>query len=62
MKHLDQLPVASITFVVGVLLVLAAYIVGDVEFKDAYEAILYLGGGSAAIGIARNQAGKGKKD
>jgi hypothetical protein len=61
MKVLDELPVATLTFLVGIALVVVAYIGDDVGFEDAYKAVLYLGGGSGAIGYVRNQAGKGLK-
>lgn len=56
---LDNLPVATITFLAGLALVIVAYASGDISFNDAYQNVLYLGGGSAAIGYVRNQAGKG---
>lgn len=59
MTVLDKLPVATITFLVGLALVIVAYLTGDISFNDAYQNVLYLGGGSAAIGYVRNQAGKG---
>jgi hypothetical protein len=58
-KVLDDLPVATLTFLVGVVLVVVGYVGDDVSFEDAYKAVLYLGGGSGAIGYVRNQAGKG---
>lgn len=58
---LNELPVATITFLVGLALVVAAYVSNDISFNDAYQNVLYLGGGSAAIGYVRNQAGKGLK-
>lgn len=58
---LDNLPVATITFLAGLILVIVAYVSGDISFNDAYQNVLYLGGGSAAIGYVRNQAGKGLK-
>lgn len=58
---LNELPVATITFLVGLALVVAAYVGNDISFNDAYQNVLYLGGGSAAIGYVRNQAGKGLK-
>jgi uncharacterized membrane protein len=59
MSILDKLPVATVTFLAGLVLVIIAYISNDISFNDAYQNVLFLGGGSAAIGFARNQAGKG---
>lgn len=55
----ENLPVASITFIVGCILAIIAYIKGDLTVEAAYQSILFLGGGSAAVGFVRNQAGKG---
>ena len=56
---LDDLPLATLTFLVGVALLVIGYIADDISFKDAYEALLWLGGGAGALGYVRNQAGKG---
>lgn len=62
MSFLDDLPVASLTFIAGVVLIIVGYVAGDISFKDAYELLLPLGAGSFGIGFVRNQAGKGTRD
>lgn len=58
---LDDLPVATLTFLAGVVLVVVAYLNDTINFDDAMQSVLFLGGGSGAIGYVRNQAGKGLK-
>ena len=58
-KVLDNLPVATITFLASIVLIIIGYINDDVGFKDAFESLLFAGGGSGAVGYVRNQAGKG---
>lgn len=58
---LDNLPLGTITFVVGLVLIIVGYANGDVQFSDAFKDVLFLGGGSGAIGYVRNGAGKGLK-
>lgn len=60
-KLLDELPLATIVFVVGVILIVLGYIKDDITIDAAFENLLFLGGGSGAIGYVRNQAGKGVK-
>ena len=55
----DKLPVATLTFLAGVVLIVLGYIDDKVTFEDAFQSLLFLGGGSAGIGYVRNQAGKG---
>lgn len=55
----EEFPLASFVFVAGAILAIIAYIKGDLTVEAAYQSILYLGGGSAAVGFVRNQAGKG---
>jgi len=58
-KFLDELPLATLVFVVGVLLIVLGYVKDDITIDAAFENLLFLGGGSGAIGFVRNQAGKG---
>jgi hypothetical protein len=58
-QFLDNPPWASILFLVGTVLVFIGYLNGTVPFDDAFKDILYLGGGTGALGYVRNQAGKG---
>lgn len=59
MSILDKLPVATLTFISGVVLLVIGYISNDISFEDAFKSVVFLGGGSAGIGYVRNQAGKG---
>jgi hypothetical protein len=61
MNVLDHLPVATLTFLAGLVLIVLGYISNDVTFNDAFKDVLFLGGGSGGIGYVRNQAGKGVK-
>jgi hypothetical protein len=56
---LDDLPVASITFLASVILIIIGYVGDDVSFEDAFKCLAFAGGGSGAIGYVRNQAGRG---
>lgn len=58
---LDNLPVATLTFLAGIVLIIIAYVSNDINFNDAFEDVLKLGGGAFGIGYVRNQAGKGTK-
>jgi hypothetical protein len=59
MGFLDNIPVASITFIVGTALAVVAYVSNDLSIQDTFAAIGYVGGGSGIIGLARNGAGRG---
>lgn len=59
MSFLDDLPVATITFLAGLVLIIVGYVSNDISFENAFEATAFLGGGSFGIGYVRNQAGKG---
>lgn len=58
---LDNIPLASVVFVAGLLGGLIALVTGEITFAAFREWFLYLGGGSAAIGYVRNQAGRGTR-
>ena len=58
-KVLDNIPVATLTFLASIVLIIIGYIDNDVDFKDAFESLLFAGGASGGIGYVRNQAGKG---
>ena len=61
MKILDDLPLASIVFIAGVVLTVIAYISNDVSYQDALVSLGVLGGGTGALGYVRNQSGRGVK-
>lgn len=61
MKNLDQtFPVATVTFLVSIVLIVIGYLNGDLAIKAAFEALGWAGGGSGVVGIARSMVGKGK--
>lgn len=59
MSFLDDIPVASITFLASVVVVVIAYVSNDLNVEEAFEALALAGGGSFGIGYVRNQAGRG---
>lgn len=59
MSFLDDLPLATITFVVGVVLIIIGYVTNDISIDDAFKYLALTGGGSFGIGYVRNQAGRG---
>lgn len=52
----EGFPVATVSYLAGVVLVGIAYVKGDVPVEAA---LVYLGGGGTAVGWVRNKAGKG---
>jgi hypothetical protein len=56
---LDDLPVATLTFLAGVVLIIIGYIDDKITMEQAFESLVFLGGASGGIGYVRNQAGKG---
>jgi hypothetical protein len=58
---LDDLPLATITFLVGVVLIVIGYVDDRLTMEKAFESLVFLGGASGGIGFVRNQAGKGVK-
>lgn len=58
-KVLDDLPLATLTFLSGVVLLVIGYIDDRFTIEEAFKSLLYLGGASGAIGFVRNAAGKG---
>lgn len=61
MKVLDDLPLATLTFLVGSVLIVIGYLDDSVSFDEAFKSLLFLGGGAGAVGYVRNGAGKGLK-
>jgi hypothetical protein len=59
MDALDNVPVATPTFLAGLVCIVIAYVSNDVSIEDAFELLGLLGAGSFGIGYVRNQAGKG---
>lgn len=61
MSTIDQkLPVATIVFLVSIVLTCIAYANGEIDYLQAAGAVGALGLGSGAVGISRSMAGKGK--
>ena len=56
---LDKLPLATITFLAGTVVIVIAYINKDLTVLEAFAALGLTGAGSGAIGHARNGAGRG---
>lgn len=61
MSVLDKLPVATIVFLTGTVLIVIAYISNDITINDALKDLGYVGVGSGVVGVARNGAGRGVK-
>jgi hypothetical protein len=59
MDILDDLPVATLTYIAGIVLAVVGYVSNDINLQEAFIALGVLGGGTGAIGYVRNQAGKG---
>ena len=62
MGILDKLPLATIVFLVGLVLIVIAYLSDDLSIEESLEAIGFVGLGSGAIGIARNGSGRGLRN
>jgi hypothetical protein len=56
---LDDLPVATITFIAGLVLIIIGYVSDDISFQTAFESVALVGAGSFGIGHVRNGAGRG---
>lgn len=59
MNALNDLPVASLTFLAGLVCTVIAYISNDISYLEATAAIGFTGVGSYGIGKVRNEAGRG---
>ena len=59
MNILDNLPVATIVTLVGIVGALIALINGSIDFEQFMVSIGALSGGAGVVGIARAQSGKG---
>lgn len=56
---LDKLPVATITFLVSIVLIVIAYATDDIDIQQAFEFLGLSGVAAGGIGWARNGAGRG---
>lgn len=56
---LDNVPLATISFIAGVVVTVIAYISNDLTVFEALAALGFTGVGAGAIGHARNGAGRG---
>ncbi len=61
MNALDNLPLASLAFVAGIVVVVIAYISNDVTVDQALTDLGILGAGTGVLGYARAQSGKGTR-
>lgn len=61
MSFFDDLPVASLTFLAGLVLTVIAYVSNEISYLEATAAIGFVGVGSAGIGSARNGSGRGTR-
>lgn len=61
MKVLDNIPLASLVFVVGCALTVIAYLNGELTVFEAFAALGFTGVGTGAIGKARADSGKGTR-
>lgn len=61
MGVLDDVPMASVSFVAGVVLATIGYLNGDLSVFQALAAAGIVAGGGGALGHARNGAGRGMR-
>lgn len=61
MSILDNLPIATLAFIVGAIGAIIALANGSIDFQAFLVGIGALGGGTGALGYARAQSGKGVK-
>lgn len=61
MSFLDHLPVATLSFLAGVAVIVIAYCSNDLSVNEALKDLGFVGVGSGLIGHARNGAGRGVK-
>lgn len=58
---LDDIPLASFSFIAGVIIIVLGYLNNDLTVDQALIAAGAIGGGAGAIGHARNGAGRGMR-
>jgi Na+/H+ antiporter NhaD/arsenite permease-like protein len=61
MGFLDDVPLATLTFIAGLVVIVVAMVNNDLSVDDALKAVGALGLGSGGIGLARSSAGRGLK-
>ncbi len=59
MSVLDNLPIATIVTLVGIVGAIIALANGSIEFQEFMTSIGVLSGGAGVLGYARAQSGKG---
>jgi hypothetical protein len=59
MDILDDLPVATLSFIAICVLTILAYISKEISYIEAMASVALGGGASFGIGKVRNEAGKG---
>jgi hypothetical protein len=58
---LDEIPVATLQTVAGIVLAVIAYISKDLSIFQAFAAVGINTAGAGVVGVARNGAGRGVK-
>lgn len=61
MDLLDKVPVATLSYIGGIVIAVIAYINNDLTAFEALAAAGVVGFGAGKVGEARNQAGRGLK-
>lgn len=59
MAFLDDVPLATIQALAGIVLAIIGYVSNDLSIFQAFAAVGINTAGAGAIGVARNQAGRG---
>lgn len=61
MDFLNDLPLATLTFLAGIVIVVVACIRNDISVEEGLKLIGYVGVGAGVVGHARNGAGRGMR-
>jgi len=61
MSILDDVPVATLSFIAGAVIAVIAYLSNDLSAFEALAAVGIVGFGGGKVGEARNGAGRGVK-
>lgn len=61
MSALDKLPVATLTFLAGLVVIIIGMLNGELGVSEALHDLGYVGVGAGVLGHARNGAGRGMK-
>lgn len=61
MSFLDDIPIATLQTIAGLILAIIAYLNNDFSIFEAFVAVGANTAGAGALGVARNGAGRGVK-